>query len=221
MNIQDFSLAHPEYSFDFGAPIQQQKRIFDLAVLDSLPEELTPSYEVLSRKGRGRPNLNQTLTHAQCNNCKRVLRNDFFYTPPSIIQRNGIHTLCRTCTKQSNAERYEANAEIIRKRRNAIWRYIAPQCSLCGFDKDVSAIDMHHVGRKEAIVSALITEFALSPDAYKASKLLHEAKMCVPLCSNCHRMLHANVLQLPTDIKPLDYHLVELLRLIDAKTTNK
>lgn len=218
MTVIEFAVIHPQYSFDFAKPIGLQMRIYEQAILDALPEELAPSHAYRGG-GRGRPNLNQTLTHSQCKNCRRVLRNDFFYTPPSMIKRNGVYTHCLTCTQTQNAKRYNLNSLAIRSRRTMIWRYLAPRCALCGFDRHVSAMDMHQVGAKETEIASLITEVTLVPDAYKVERLLREASACIALCSNCHRMLHAGVIQLPQAIKPLPYHLVELIELL--KTDNK
>ncbi len=219
MNVLEFSAQYPQYRFDFSQPISLQARIFDPAILESLPEELEPSHEYRGG-GRGRPNLNQTLAHSQCKTCKRVLRNNLFYNPPSHTRRNTVYTHCLTCTQIHNADRYTANASTTRIRRNLIWHYLAPRCQICGFDQHASAMDMHHIGvhsgAKEAEIAELITEVTLVPDAYKAEKLLREASSCVALCSNCHRMLHADVLQLPAQIKPLPYQLTELMARLKA-----
>ncbi len=218
MTVIEFSTQYPQYRFDFSQPISLQARIFDSAILDLLPEALEPSHEYRGG-GRGRPNLNQTLAHSQCKTCKRVLRNDFFYRPPSQIKRNTVYTHCLTCTQLHNADRYTASSSAMRTRRAIIWHYLAPCCLLCGFDQHASAMDMHHLGAKESEIASLITEATLVPDAYKVEKLLREASSCVALCSNCHRMLHANALQLPAQIKPLQYHLAELMALL--KTVSK
>jgi hypothetical protein len=123
---------------------------------------------------------------------------------------------CRECTQQLNALRYDANAEAIRQRRLAVWHYLAPQCALCGFEQHVSAMDLHHLANKEAVVSELITAVTLAPDVSKAEKLLREASKCVALCSNCHRMVHANFLKLPNDLVPRHYVLADLLHIIKS-----
>lgn len=213
MTVNEFMTCYPQYSFDFTKPLTRQTRIYEQRILDNLPDELTPSHEYRGG-GRGRPNLNQTLTHGQCKECKRVLRNDFFYTPPSAIKRNGVHTYCRTCTQVQNATWYDQNSSTIRIRRQTIWQYLAPHCVFCGFDRHVSAMDMHHLEAKETEIASLITEVTLAPDAYKIEKLLREASSYIALCSNCHRMLHAGAIQVPPDTKPLRYYLAELTELL-------
>lgn len=215
MTVNEFIARCPQYSFDFTKPISLQARIYEQSTLDTLPDELTPSHEYRGG-GRGRPNLNQTLVHSQCKECKRVLRNDFFYTPPSVLKRNGVYTYCRTCTQAQNATWYDQNSSAIRSRRQIIWQYLAPRCLVCGFDRHISAMDMHHLGAKETEIASLITEVTLTPDVYRIERLLREASVCVALCSNCHRMLHAGVIQVPPDTKPFQYRLAELTSLLKS-----
>ncbi|MEZ4866443.1 MAG: hypothetical protein R3C14_34310 [Caldilineaceae bacterium] len=216
MTVIEFAECYPQYSFDFAQPISQQPRLYDAALLATLPAELTPSHAYRGG-GRGRPNLNQTRTHSQCKTCRRVLRNDFFYAPPSMVKQNVVYTHCLTCAQEHNAKRYDLNSLAIRSRRIAIWRYLAPRCLICGFDQHVSAMDMHHLAAKEAKeteITALITEVAYMPDAYGTERLLREVTACIPLCSNCHRMVHAGALQLPNGLRPLPYRLIDLMDLL-------
>lgn len=217
MNIHQFVIEFPQFAFDYGQPIGQQARIFALDVLEPLPAELEPNFAYRSGS-RGRPNLNQARTHSQCATCKRVLRNDFFYTPPSMMRRNMIFSHCRECTQVANAERYATNAKMISARRVAIWLYLAPKCASCGFDQHISAMDMHHTGPKEAQVANLITELTLAPSITKVERLLRETSNCIPLCSNCHRMLHAGAIKLPTDVQRRSFNLADLLTALEACT---
>jgi hypothetical protein len=77
-------------------------------------------------------------------------------------------------------------------------------------------MDMHHLGAKEATVVELITALTLINHVARAEALLREASKCVPLCSNCHRMLHAGVLELPSDLRHPKYRLEELMRRLAA-----
>lgn len=215
LSIQEFIQRYPQFGIDFSSPIAQQARIYDNAILAELPEELRPSHQYRSG-GRGRPNLNQTLTHGQCKACKRVLRNDFFYAPPSIMRRNGIFTNCLACSKNNNVSRYRTHSSAMRSRRVAIWQYLAPCCAVCGFDKHISAMDMHHTGAKESEIATLITEVTFVPNSHKIEKLLREAAQCVALCANCHRMYHADALTLDVaSLQPLPYKLLELANILD------
>lgn len=222
MNIVEFSSRWPQVSFDFSQPISHQPRIYDQGQLHLFPEALMPSHEYRSG-GRGRPNRNQTLAHSQCKSCQRVLRNDFFYTPPSMMRRNVVFSHCLTCAKANNTKRYSEKSHTMRSRNEHIWRYLAPICLLCGFDQHVSAMDFHSLAiadegaafKKEKEVAALIAAVAHTPDAYQAERLLREASQCIPLCSNCHRMVHAKILDASHYVNQVNYQLISFMELIN------
>ncbi len=218
MHISTYESQYPQYCFDFSQPTTQQPRIYGGEVLAALPEELTPYPIARERGGRGRANRNQTRTHYQCYKCKRLLRNDFFHTSPSLVARNVIASRCKPCTKEKMAVRYLNQTEDLKERREKIWRYLAPCCTNCGFDQHISALDMHHLGEKDGNIAALITDLMFKVTSAKAEKLLRESKQCVPLCSNCHRMLHAGVIELSSGIRPLNYDLIELLTALKEST---
>lgn len=217
LSVEGFSQQYPQYSIDFTIPLGQQPRVYDSAILENLPEELASSYEYRSG-GRGRPNRNKTLAHSQCATCKRVRRNDFFHAPPSVRRRNGVFTHCLACTKARNAEQYQTSTVTMRKRQAAIWRYLAPQCQLCGFDTHISAMELHHTATKqrETALIALITEVAATANSHQMEKLLHESSCSVALCCNCHRMLHAGALEIDqAQLVPRPYKLLELAKILE------
>lgn len=210
MKVSEFVHKYPICAFDFTAQVRDQQRIYDGAILDQFPMALEPDYPY-QVGSRGRPNLNQTLTHSQCASCQRVLRNDLFYTVPSMMKRNVVFSHCRECNQQHNAIRHEMRTDIIRERRVVIWRFLAPCCAMCGFDKHLSAMDIHHPEQKEAQVAELITQATLTLDVGRIEALLREAGKCTPLCSNCHRMVHAGAVHLPTNKDKPTYKIAELL----------
>jgi hypothetical protein len=77
-------------------------------------------------------------------------------------------------------------------------------------------MDMHHLSSKDFLISELITAATFTPGVKNIESLLREASKCIPLCSNCHRMLHAEVLALPERLARPDYSLAELLKAIQA-----
>lgn len=210
MKVSEFVQLYPMVEFDFASQIRDQKRIYDGVILDQYPLELEPDFPYRAGS-RGRPNLNQTLTHSQCATCHRVLRNDLFYTLASMMKRNLVFSHCRECNQKHNATRYDTRADLIRARRNAIWQFLAPACAICGFDKHLSAMDMHHLEQKENQIAELITYVTLTMQVGRIEALLREAAKCIPLCSNCHRMLHAGAIHKPEDFKRPVYRLAELL----------
>lgn len=212
MNIDEFCRLNPEHCIDFSRPLKEQRRVYAADVLALLPYELEPWAQPPVYKGRGTVNVNQTRAHYQCVSCNRILRNDAFHLPPSFVARNRVFSYCKNCYVTLNADAYDARAETVEARRRAIWAYLAPGCAICGFDRHPSAMDLHHVQvEKESPVSDIITRVTLAPTAHNVGQLLREAGKCVPLCANCHRMLHAGVLTLRADARPPRYTLAGLM----------
>jgi hypothetical protein len=215
MTITEFCHMYPDLCFDWEKLIRGQPRIYDSEFLKLYPEELEAGHFHANGAGRSRANPNQTKCHSQCATCQRVRRNDFFYTPPSQRKRNIVFTHCKDCMAILNAKSYVGRADDVAMRREQVLRYIAPRCLICGFDEDVCAIDMHHLGKesKEANISSLVTAVTFTPSLRNCSRLLDEASRCIPLCCRCHRMVH-NSTRSAQDIRPLQYNLHELLRLL-------
>ena len=212
MNINEFCHLNPEYCIDFSRPLKDQRRVYATDALANLPYELAPWVHPPVYKGRGTVNVNQTLAHYQCVSCNRVLRNDAFHLPPSFVARNRVFSYCKSCYVTLNADAYNVRAEIVEVRRHAVWAYLAPRCVHCGFDTHPSAMDLHHVeGEKEDSISDLIARVTLAPTAHNVGRLLHEASNCTPLCSNCHRLLHAGVLTPSSSVEPQQYTLIGLI----------
>lgn len=216
MRIDQFCIAYPQFCIDFSRPLKEQRRIYSADALAELPYELVPWANPPLYRGRGTVNVNQTLCHYQCVSCNKVLRNDAFHLPPSFVARNRVFAYCKNCYVALNAQAYEARSEVVDARRRVICTYLAPRCAHCGFRQHPSAIDMHHAeGAKEGSLSDLINRLALVPTAHNAGRLLARASECVPLCANCHRMLHAGALSLGAT-QPLRYTLAGLMSAVAA-----
>ena len=72
-----------------------------------------------------------------------------------------------------------------RRKAKAKWRAFKKSlsCTFCGI-KHPAVIDFHHINRKEKrSVNRLVRN-----NAFK--KAYEEVKKCIPLCANCHRILH-------------------------------
>ena len=62
------------------------------------------------------------------------------------------------------------------------------RCMFCGYNKCVAALDFHHLESKN---------FGFSRERITRSweKIEKELRKCVLVCSNCHREIHAGILQ--------------------------
>ena len=98
--------------------------------------------------------------------------------------------------KRKYSDRREYLIDKVRKRRKLTKKiavaYKGSRCFICGYQECVDALEFHHLGNKEK-------DFGISKSGYtrRITNVLKEADKCVLLCSNCHREVHAGLLQLP------------------------
>ena len=59
-------------------------------------------------------------------------------------------------------------------------------CTICGYDKNLSALEFHHKKPQEKLFPLSSREIK----AYSIEKLLNEVQKCILLCANCHREHH-------------------------------
>lgn len=102
--------------------------------------------------------------------------------------------LARTRQKKYSREWYQKNRKVViaknkkfRKAKRKEWEaYKSKQkCSHCGFSHP-AVIDFHHVIRKN---KQSVNKLAVISNNVAAAIREAETK-CLPLCSNCHRILH-------------------------------
>ena len=74
-----------------------------------------------------------------------------------------------------------------KKRKEIICRVMGGKCAICGYNKCLAALEMHHLNPEEKEYS-MATGYCRSLE-----KDLEEAKKCVLLCSNCHKEVHAGL----------------------------
>ena len=97
-------------------------------------------------------------------------------------------------------DRARYNIEAVSKRRKKL-KLMAIElkggkCQVCEYSRCVSALDFHHIDEKTK-------SFDLSTGGLTRSweKIKAELQKCILLCSNCHREIHAGLIELP--VKPL------------------
>lgn len=86
----------------------------------------------------------------------------------------------------------KAVTERRRKLKAMVVEYRGDKCVMCGYDRCISALDLHHLDESQK-------EFGLSARGMTRSwaKIKEEADKCIVLCANCHREIHAGFTQLP------------------------
>lgn len=102
--------------------------------------------------------------------------------------------------KRTYAERREYLIAAVAKRRKRLREQVIElkggQCIFCGYDRCQAVLDFHHLDESTK-------EFGISKDGIMRSlaKILKELNKCVLVCSNCHREIHAGILQ-PSEVIP-------------------
>ena len=127
-------------------------------------------------------------THKECAKCKETKELTEFY--PRGGKNNKPHAYCKKCGLDD---------VLMRQRiiKNKAVEYKGGSCQVCGYSTYIGALEFHHLDPKEK-------DFAISSSKVgKWDKIKPELDKCVLLCSNCHREVHANLVQVigaPTGI---------------------
>lgn len=134
-----------------------------------------------------------------CKKCGVTKSFDMFYK--RTTSKDGLQSYCKDCRKIIDSESYlqsEKRRSQIRENSNKLktynkkllWRYKKLcKCALCSESEPVS-LDLHHKNPKEKDFdpSSLVS--------YSTETLKAEIRKCVVVCSNCHRKIHAGLVQL-------------------------
>jgi len=65
------------------------------------------------------------------------------------------------------------------------------KCCICGYDRCLSALELHHINPKEK-------GFSIGQRSVRAwSKIVEELRKCILLCANCHAEYHWGSVQIP------------------------
>jgi 5-methylcytosine-specific restriction endonuclease McrA len=117
-----------------------------------------------------------------------------------MVERLAVNNLSPIVMDKRN---YQQRAEYLkkavtarRKRLKAMAiEYKGGKCIFCGYGKCNDALDFHHINSREK-------EFGLSVRGLTRSwkKISKELDKCILVCANCHRELHAGILQLSKEI---------------------
>ncbi len=115
---------------------------------------------------------------------KHILKECIHHGNTEFILEGRDYYRCKKCRSESVTRRRKLVKEKLVKD-------FGGQCSICGYDKYVGALEFHHLIPAEkgfGIAHRGLTK------AYKT--LLKEAEKCILVCANCHREIEANVIKI-------------------------
>jgi len=103
-------------------------------------------------------------------NCK-ICNKEYDYVPGTGCSKN----LCHSCRVVARTKRLKKEAV----------EYKGGKCSICGYNKCLSALDFHHVNPEEKEIN-----FSNAWNKTSKEKIKQEIDKCILVCSNCHREIH-------------------------------
>lgn len=70
-------------------------------------------------------------------------------------------------------------------------QYKGGKCCVCGYNKYLGALEFHHLNPNEK-------DFGISNKGYTRSfeKVKEELDKCILVCSNCHKEIHAGLIDI-------------------------
>lgn len=100
-----------------------------------------------------------------------------------VIRSDGGYR-CKKCLVDYVTKRRE-------KIKDMAIKYKGGKCQCCGYDKYKGALEFHHLNPEEK-------DFAISEKGYTRSfeKVKKELDKCILVCSNCHKEIHAGLIDL-------------------------
>ena len=130
-----------------------------------------------------------------CKKCGKVLPVEEFELEHTI-RGDYRRSVCRHCRavyrkqwRKDNPDLYHAQAK---RRQDSQGKWLHEQktpCIICGESEKV-CIDYHHINSEDK-------DFTIGKHRGRSKEwLLHEMSKCVCLCSNCHRKVHAGIINL-------------------------
>jgi hypothetical protein len=122
-------------------------------------------------------------------------------------QNGKLQSRCKPCQSVCSKKHYLSNKDDYRKRarkNNTLYRkrnrqfvsqYKAEKgCHFCKENTPV-CLDFHHLDQNEKEINISV----MSRGANSIDSIIKEIDKCLVICSNCHRKLHAGLIQLTTN----------------------
>lgn len=134
-----------------------------------------------------------------CNKCGQFKDESQFSIKNSKTGKR--QSICQICHRKYSKKHYNKNKQqyiqksvkrnkiLIQQNKQLINQIkIESGCKICG-ENCLACLDFHHLNEKDKLLNIA---WSLK---YSQKTLLKEISKCIVLCSNCHRKLHAGLIQ--------------------------
>jgi galactitol-specific phosphotransferase system IIB component len=85
--------------------------------------------------------------------------------------------------------RVDSVIDFRRRVKQELVDYKGGECEICGYSRCIKALEFHHRDPAKK-------DFSISGKSWGFEKLKDEVDKCVLVCSNCHRELHAGIIDI-------------------------
>lgn len=83
----------------------------------------------------------------------------------------------------------EATIKARQKRKKDLVYIHGNQCSICGYDKCIGALQFHHINPTDKIYGLS------SGNCHSWKSDIEESKKCILVCANCHAEIHSGIIE--------------------------
>lgn len=100
-----------------------------------------------------------------------------------------------------------------KRKKQRLVNALGGKCCICGYDRCLSALEFHHTNPANK-------KFTIGDNTHRAfEKDLEEAKKCILICANCHREIHAGLIDnIPVSSYSEELAKIEIQKLNGIKT---
>lgn len=96
----------------------------------------------------------------------------------------------RNVVKSKNITPKKRDTSLYRRNiKKELIKYKGGKCQICGYDRCQEALDFHHTNSRNK-------DFNISGGTKSFNTLKEEVDKCVLVCANCHREIHAGLINL-------------------------
>lgn len=163
-----------------GKTFDNKKRTSSKICYECMPDGLTASQQHTIKRKLEREKNPIIL---KCPNCKKN-----FILPYGEVNRK----YCYECMPKNLSKNEQTARARLMGKKHAL-EIVGNKCYLCGFNAYSSALEFHHINGEEDKNFNLSNNFT----GYELNeRVLKELEKCITLCSNCHKALHANELDI-------------------------